>query len=62
MDYVLTPSSMLPTVSIEEGKSVQSTELCSYWHGMGNMKTINGTTRFPLLTRLAKCLPHSNAC
>ena len=28
------------------------------------MKNINGTTRFPLLTRLVKCLlslPHSNA-
>ena len=59
MDYILTPSSMLPTVSIEEGKSMQSTELCSYRQGIGNMKTI----RFPLLTRLVKyllSLPHSN--
>ena len=64
MGYILTPSSMLPIVSIEEGKSMQSTEVCSYWQVIGNMKNINGTTRFSLLTRLAKCslsLPHSNA-
>jgi len=29
-EIILTPSSMLPTVSIEEGKSMQSTELCRY--------------------------------
>ena len=62
MDYVLTPSSLLPSVVIEEGKPTENTELCSYWQGMANMKTINGIIRFPLLTKLAKCLlslPHT---
>ena len=49
IDYILAPSSMLPTAYIEEGKSMQSTELCSYWQGIGSIhvQNINGMTRFP---------------
>ena len=60
-----TPSSMLLAVATEEGKKrTENSELCSYPQRIGNMTTIYGTARFPLLTRLAKCLfslPHSNA-
>ena len=49
MDHILAPSSTLPSLSTEE---------------MGKLKKINGTPRFLLLTKLAKCLlslPYSNA-
>ena len=38
LDYTLTQSFFLPSVPREEGKS--SNDLCSYWHDIGKMKTL----------------------
>ena len=35
LDYTLTQS-----VPREEGKSINSNDLCSYWHDIGKMKTL----------------------
>ena len=64
LDYILTPSSTMPSVRKEEGKPTQSVDMCVYWQEIGRMKTLEGRPRFPNLTKLAKCLlalPHSNA-
>ena len=62
--YTLTQSDLLPSVPREEGKPTNSKDLCSYWHKIGQMKTLEGTSRFDNIANLAKCLlslPHSNA-
>ena len=64
LDYMLLPSSALPSVHREEGKPTKSTELCVYWQQVGGMTTLGGGPRFHNLSRLAKCilsLPVSNA-
>ena len=64
LDYMLLPSSDLPVVDREEDKPTQSSELCFFWQEVGKMSTVSGTTRFPHLTSLAKCvlaLPVANA-
>ena len=64
MDYILTPPSMLPTVSIEEGKSMQSTELCSLLARNWEHENHKWYDQVLLTRRLAKfllSLPHSYA-
>ena len=56
LDYMLLPSSSLPSVVCDEGKPLRSEELCSYWQQIGRMTNPDGTARFPHLTRLAKCI------
>jgi hypothetical protein len=52
LDYKLAPSSSMPT----------TTDLCSYWQGVGEMCGLDGTSRFPHFTKLAVlALPVSNA-
>ena len=53
LDYKLAPLSSIPTI----------TDLCFYWQGVGQMCVLDGSLRFPRLTKLAKCvlaLPVSN--
>lgn len=51
MDYILSPSSMLPSVSTEEGKPTEkNTKLCSYCKGWGIWNPVSS------LTTLVKCL------
>ena len=62
--YTLTQSDLLPSVPREEGKPTNSKDLCSYWHKIGQMKTLEGKSRFGNIANLAKCLlslPHFNA-
>ena len=65
LDYILLPSSSLPSVRCEnDEEQSKNDELCAYWTQFGKMSTLMGTARFPNLSRLAKCilaLPVSNA-
>lgn len=64
LDYVLTSSTVLPSVHRDEGEPTKSAELCAYWQAIGDIKTLQGEARFPSLVSLAKCLlslPVSNA-
>ena len=64
LDYILLPSSALPSVAREEDKPIKNEEVCAYWEQIGRMTTPNGSIRFPNLSRLVKCilaLPVSNA-
>ena len=53
LDYMLLPSTNLPSVDREEGKPTQSAQLCVFWQEVGKMSTVSGTARFPNLTCLA---------
>ena len=56
LDYKLAPMLNIPTGT--------TTDVCSYWQQVGQMRVLNGALRFPNLTKLAKCvlaLPVSNA-
>ena len=48
LDYMLLPSTNLPSVDREEGKPTQSAQLCVYWQEIGRMSTVTGTARFPI--------------
>ena len=64
LDYTPTQSDLLPSVPREEGKPTNSKDLCSYWHEIDQMKTLEGKSRYGNIANLAKCLlslPHSNA-
>ena len=64
LDYKLSPQSDFPNVDKEGKERHEDYELCSYWQSVGEMKTLCGTTRFPNLPKLSKCLlalPVSNA-
>ena len=61
LDYKLSPPSDFPDID-KEGK--EDHKLCFYWQSVSEMKTLCGTTRFPNLSKLFKCLlalPVSNA-
>ncbi len=64
LDYKLSPQSDFPDVDQEGKERHEDHELCPYWQSVGEMKTLCGTTRFPNLSKLSKCLlalPVSNA-
>ena len=56
LDYMLLPSSVLPSVVNEEGKPIKSDEVCAYWKQIGMMTTPDGSARFRNLSQLAKCI------
>ena len=56
LDYILFPSTTLPSVDHEEGKPIQSAQLCVFWQEVGRMSTVAGTAMLPNLTSLAKCM------
>ena len=64
LDYMLMPPHQLPVVQHDNETTVNSEEICRYWHKIGSMETLDGSLRFQNLANLAKCLlalPHSNA-
>lgn len=64
LDYKLSPTSDFPHINKEGQERDKEHKLCFYWQSVGEIVTLNGTTRFPYLSKLSKCLlalPVSNA-
>lgn len=42
LDYSMTPTAQLPSVSRDEGKPTKSAEVCQYWQKVGMLKNLQG--------------------